>query len=98
MIFHRRGSHFQRLRHHLAELAQAYTAALAAGARRRFDDPLNRQIVRQRLARRPRCTGALFLGSLWRSYFGLGFDFGLRLLDVLDRELELLNKLLAAFG
>ena len=48
---------FQRLRHHLAELAQPNTAAFCTGAWRRFDDPLNRQIIRQRLARRPRGCG-----------------------------------------
>ena len=89
---------FQGLRHHLAELAQPNAAALAAGARRRFDDPLNRQIVRQWLARRPRSAGTLFLGGLRCRHLGLGLYFGLRLLEVLDGELELLNKLLAAFG
>ena len=33
---------FQRLRHHLAELAQPNTAAFSTGAWRRFDDSLNR--------------------------------------------------------
>jgi hypothetical protein len=39
-----------------------------------------------------------FLGGLRCCHLGLGLYFGLRLLEVLDGELELLNKLLAAFG
>jgi hypothetical protein len=50
---------FERLRHHLTELAQADAAAFAARTRRRFDDPLDRQIVRQRPARLPRRASLL---------------------------------------
>lgn len=39
---------FQGFRHHLAELEQPGADALAAGARPGFNDPLHRQIVRQR--------------------------------------------------
>lgn len=95
MIFHRRGSHSKVFDTTSPSLRKR---TLAAGARRRLDDPLNRQIVRQRLARRPRSAGTLFLGGLRCCHLGLGLYFGLRLLKVLDGQLELLNKLLAAFG
>src|SRR6266436_8943162 len=40
-----RGLAFQGLRHHLAELVQQLTAALAARARRGFDDTFDRQVA-----------------------------------------------------
>ena len=72
MIFQRRGSHSRVFDHDLAELVQPRAAALAAGARRRFDDPFDRQIVRQRASRRPRILRSLLLGGLRRGDLGLG--------------------------
>src|SRR5579859_4473265 len=54
---------FKRFRHHFAELAQPDAAAFAARTRRRFDDPFDRQIVRQRPAWLPRSTGLLLLAA-----------------------------------
>src|SRR5712664_3454896 len=45
---------FQSFRHHLAELVQPLAAALATRARRGFDDPFDRQVLRQGTPRRPR--------------------------------------------
>jgi hypothetical protein len=89
---------FQGFRDDLAELVQPRTAALAARARCRFDDPFDRQVVRQRTSRRPRILRALLWSGPWRGDLGLGFLFGLRLFEVLDGELELLDQQLAAFG
>ncbi len=40
----------------------------------------------------------LLLGGLWCGDLGLGFLFGLGLLEILDRKLELFDQQLAAFG
>jgi hypothetical protein len=45
--------HLQRLGDILAQLAQALAAAAQAGGRCRLDDPLARQMLRERFARRP---------------------------------------------
>ena len=88
---------FERLGHDLAKPAQPQTAAFAASARRGLDDPFDRQIVRQ-LAR-PTCrAGTSFFGSLGRGSLGLRLRNGLRLLEILNGELELLDELLAALG
>jgi hypothetical protein len=97
MIFQRRGSH-SRVQDHLAELAQPRAATFAAGARCGFYDPFDRQIVWQRTSWRPRILRALLFGGRWRRDLGLGFLFGLRLFEILDGKLELLDQQLAAFG
>src|SRR6202158_729278 len=89
---------FQGLRYHLAELVQPFTAALAARARRGFDDTFDRQVVWQRMSGRPRIARALVLGGLWCCDLSLGFLFGLGLFEILDGEFELLDQQLAAFG
>src|SRR5205814_9468001 len=57
---------FQGFRDHLAELVQPLAAALAARARRGFDDAFDRQVVWQRTSRRPRILRAPLFGGLWR--------------------------------
>jgi hypothetical protein len=86
----------ERLGHHLAELAQPRAAALAADARRWFDDALDRQIVRK-LAGPARRARPWRLGGLGRRDLGLGLFLGLRLLKILDRQFELLDEKLAPF-
>ena len=81
---------FQGLRHHLAELVQPFTAALAARARRGFDDAFDRQVVWQRTSRRPRILRAPLFGGLWRGDLSVGFLFGLGLFEILDGKLKLL--------
>jgi hypothetical protein len=71
---------------------QPCAAALATRARRGFDDPLDRQIVRQRTSGRPWTWRALLFGHLWRSDLGLGFLFGLRPFEILNGKFELLNR------
>jgi hypothetical protein len=77
---------------------QPRAATFAARAGRRFDDPLDRQIVRQRTSGRPGIVRPLLFGGLWRGDLGLGFLFGLRLFEILDRKLELFDQQFAAFG
>ena len=85
---------FERLGHHLAELAQPSAAALAADARGGLDDALDRQIVRK-LARPAWRAPPRRLGGLGRRDLGLGLFLGLRLLQILDRQFELLDEKLA---
>jgi hypothetical protein len=89
---------FQRFRHHLAELAQANAAAFAARTRWRFDDPFDRQIVRQRPAWLPRRTSLLLLGAGRRRHLELGLFRRLRFFEVLDGKLELLDQMPGALG
>jgi hypothetical protein len=84
---------FERLRHDLAELAQARPAAPAAGARRDFHDALDRQIVRQLAGT---AGSALLRRSGRRRHLGAGLFLRLRLLQIFDHELELLDEQLAA--
>ena len=86
---------FERLGHHLAELAQPSAAALAADARGGLDDALDRQILRQ-LARPAWRAPPRRLGGLGRCDLGLGLFLGLRLFQILDRQFELLDEELAA--
>ena len=86
---------FERLGHHLAELAQPSAAALAADARGGLDDAFDRQVVRQ-LAGPALRTPPWRLGGLRRCDLGLGLFFGLRLFQILDRQFELLDEELAA--
>src|SRR5271166_3814782 len=86
---------FERLGHHFAELAQPPAAALAADARRRLDDALDRQIVRE-LARPARRTPPRRFGGLGSRDLGLGLFLGLRRFQILDRQFELLDEQLAA--
>ena len=86
---------FERLGHHLAELAQPRAAALAADARGGLDDALDRQIVRK-LAGAARRAPPRRLGGFRRRDLGLGFFFRLSLFQILDRQLELLDEELAA--
>ncbi len=86
---------FERLGHHLAELAQPSAAALAADARRSLDDALDRQIVRE-FARPAWRAPPPRLGGLRRCDLGLGLFLGLRLFQILDRQFELLDEELAA--
>ena len=86
---------FERLRHHLAELAQPSAAALAADAGRGLDDALDRQVLRQ-LAGSALRAPPRRLGGLGRRDLGLGLFLGLRLFQVLDRQFELLDEELAA--
>jgi len=83
---------FERPRHRFPELAQPRAAALAADARRGFDNALDRQIVGQ-LARTAR--SALPFGPSRRRHLGAGLFVRLRLLHVLDYELELLDEQLS---
>lgn len=70
---------FQSLRYHLAKLVQPLAAALAAYARRGFDDASDWQIVRQRTSRRPWILHALLFGGFRRCKLGLGFRLRLGL-------------------
>lgn len=88
---------FQGLRYHLAELVQSLAAALAAYARRGFDDALDGQIVRQRTSRRPRILRALLLDGFRRCELGFGFLLRLGLFNILDGKFKLLDQQLAAF-
>ena len=83
MIFQRRGSH------------SSVLVTTSASARRGLDDPFDRQIVRQ-LARPTWRAGTSFFGGLGRGTLGLRLRNGLRLLEILNGELELLDELLAA--
>ena len=87
----------QGLRDHLAKLVQPLTAAFTAGARRRFHDTFNRQVIRQGTSRRPRILRALLLGGFWCRDLGLGFLLGLGLFKILDGQLKLLDQQPAAF-
>lgn len=89
---------FQGFRHHLAKLVQPHTATFAAHARCRFDDPLDRQIVRQRTSWRLGIVRPLLLGGLWRGDLGPGFLLGLRLFEIFDGKLKLFDQQLTAFG
>ena len=84
---------FERLRHDLAKLAQPRPAAPAADARRGLDDALDRKIVGQ-LART--AGSALLLSPGRPRHFGARLFLRLGLLQILDRELELLGDELAA--
>ena len=86
---------FERLRHRLAELAQPVAAALAADAGGGLDDALDRQIV-GKLAGSALRAPPRRLGGLRRRDLGLGLLLGLRLLQILDRQFELLDEELAA--
>src|SRR5665213_1888294 len=87
---------FERLRDDLTELAQTQSAAFTASARCRLDNPFNGQIVWQ-LARPTRATSAVFPGSFRRRNLSLCRFGCLRLLEIFDRKLELLDQQLAAF-
>ncbi len=88
---------FKGLRHHLAELVQPLAAALATRARRGFDDPFDRQVIRQGTSRRPRILRTLLFGGFRCSDLGLGFLLGLGLFKILDGQLELLDQQPAPF-
>src|SRR5262245_38585187 len=88
---------FERLRHHLAELAQADAAAFAACTRRRFDDPFDRQIVRQRPARLPWSASLLVVDAGRRRHLKLGLFRCLRFLEILDGKLELFDQSSGAY-
>jgi hypothetical protein len=83
---------FERLRHHLTELAQADAAASAARTRRRFDDPFDRQVVRQWSARLPRRAGLLVADAGRRRHLKPGLFRRLCFFEVLDGKLELLDQ------
>jgi len=93
-IFQRRGSHSSVFDTSSAELAQSDAAALAAGAWRGLDDALDPADSRE-LARSARRAGAPVLGCAGRGDLGLGLFLGLRLFEVFDRQLELLDEQLA---
>ena len=82
---------FKRLGDDLAELAQSKAAAFAAGAGGGLDDPFDRQVIRQ-LARAAWRALARLRGGFRRGNFGLGLFLGLRFLEVLDRQFELLDE------
>jgi hypothetical protein len=82
----------------LAELVQPLAAALAARARRRFDDTFDRKVVRQRTSGRPWIARELVFGGFRCCGLGFGFLFGLGLFEVLDGKFELLDQQLATFG
>jgi hypothetical protein len=95
--FQRLGSHSSDFGNNLAEFAQVHAAAFATGARRRINDALARKTVRQRPARRldPRPFAFLIL-LLGSGDLGRGLFLGLRLLEIGDGKLQLLDELLAA--
>ena len=88
---------FERLRHHLAELAQPIAAALAADAWGGLDDALDRQVPRQ-LAGSVLRASPRRLRGLGRRDLGLGLLLGLCLFKVRDRQFKLLDEELAALG
>jgi hypothetical protein len=88
---------FERLRHLLAELVQAQAAAFAASAGRGLHDPLDGEILRQ-LVRAARSSRSPRLAGLRRGEIGLRLFGSLRLFQILDRQLELLDEQLGAFG
>src|SRR6516225_4428977 len=86
---------FQGLRHHLAELVQPLTAALAARARRGFEDTFDRQVIWQGMSGRPRILRALLFGGFRSCDLGLGFLLRLGFFKILNGEFELLDQLAA---
>jgi len=76
---------------------QPLTAAFTAGARRGFDDTLDRQVIWQGTSRRPRILRAFLLGGFWCRDLGLGFLLGLGLFKILDGQLKLLDQQPATF-
>jgi hypothetical protein len=87
---------FQGLRHHLAELVQPLTAALAARARRGFDNTFDRQAIWQGMSG-PRILRALLFGGFRSCDLGLGFLLRLGFFKILNGKFELLDQQLAAF-
>jgi hypothetical protein len=73
------------------------TAAFAAGTRRRFDDTLDREVVRQGTSLRPWILRTLLLGGFWCRGLGLCFLFGLGFFRILNCQLKLLDQQPAAF-
>ena len=86
---------FQCLRHRLAEFAQPRAAALAAHARRGFEDAFDRKVLRQ-LARPALRTPARGPGGLRLRNLGARLLLRLRLFQILDRQFELLDEKLAS--
>ena len=86
---------FERLRHVFPELAQPRPAALAAGARRRFDNTLDGKIVGE-LAWTARRPTEFLLRQRRRDNLGLRLLLAFGLLEVFDRQFELLDEKLAA--
>ena len=76
---------------------QPLAAALAARARRRFNNTFDRQIVWQRTSRRPRVWRTLLLGGFWCRDLGLAFLLGLGLFQILNGQRKLLDQQPAAF-
>jgi len=87
---------FQCLRHRLAEFAQPRAAALAAHARRGFEDAFDRKVLRQ-LARPALRAPARRFGAQRRRNLGARLLLRLRLFQILNCEFELLDEQLASF-
>ena len=90
---------FERTRHDLVELTQPCPTAFGAGAGRRIDDPLHRQVGGQH--RPGRTSGAMLVrreGRHGSRGIGLGFCLSLAFLHVGDGQLKLLDQELAALG
>jgi hypothetical protein len=86
--------HLERLADVLAELGERGRTAARARRRRRDHDPLARQMLGERLARRLPADGALDLLGASRSNGGLGLELvlGGARLQLLELERELLEQ------
>ena len=79
--------HFQRLGDILAQLAQSRAAATLAGCWSRLDHPLARQMLGERLARRPLADERHHIRRLRRGAFGGELVFGRRTLEFFEASI-----------
>src|SRR5437764_6570593 len=87
----------QRLGDVLAQLPQPRAAAAKASARSRLNHPLARQMLGEGLARRALASKGRHIRGLGHGALGGHLVFGYRTLELLERQLHLIEKLHGAF-
>ena len=88
---------FQRFGDGLAQLAQPPAAAAKASGRSRHNHPLARQMLGERLARRALAAEGRHIRGLGHRHLGRDLVFGRRTLQLLELQLDLIEKARRAF-